>query len=81
MCYYNSIKVTLEEYNQLKGLETVVAFLNEEFAIHKGFDYGDYPIIRPNGKGHETERVKMQWGFLPPHLRNSEDVKRFPERL
>jgi hypothetical protein len=64
MCYYNSIKVTLEEYNQLKDLETVVAFLNEEFVIHKGFDYGAYPIIRPSGKDHGTERVKMQWGLL-----------------
>jgi len=77
MCYYNSVKVTQEEYKQLKELETVVAFLNEEFAIHKGFDYGDYPVIRPIGNTRDTERVKMQWGFLPPHLKNGEDVKRF----
>ena len=77
MCYYNSIKVTKEEYDELKALEKVVAFLNEDFAIHKGFDYGDYPIIRPIGKTHETERVKMQWGFLPSYLRTWEDVNKF----
>jgi len=77
MCYYNSIKVTREEYDQLKELETVIAFLNEEFAIHKGFDYGEYPVIRPIGKTRETERVKMQWGFLPGYLKTWEDVKKF----
>jgi len=77
MCYYNSVKVTREEYLELKELEKVVAFLNEEFVIHKGFDYGDYPIIRPIGKTRQTERVKMQWGFLPSYLRTSEDVQKF----
>jgi len=77
MCYYNSIKVTREEYDKLKALEKTIAFLNEEFAIHKGFDYDDYPVIRPVGKSHETERVKMQWGFLPGNLKTLEDVKKF----
>jgi len=77
MCYYNSIKVTREEYNELKELEKVIAFLNEEFAIHKGFDYGDYPVIRPIGKTHQTERVKMQWGFLPNYLKTRDDVQKF----
>ena len=77
MCYYNSIKVTREEYLELKELEKVIAFLNEDFAIHKGFDYGDFPVIRPVAGTHETERVKMQWGFLPPSLKNEEEIKNF----
>jgi putative SOS response-associated peptidase YedK len=77
MCYYNSIKVTKDEYNELKELEKVIAFLNEEFAIHKGFDYGEFPVIRPIANTHETERVKMEWGFLPTHLRTKLDVERF----
>jgi len=77
MCYYNSIKVTRDEYNELKALEKVIAFLNEEFAIHKGFDYGEFPVIRPIANTHETERVKMEWGFLPTHLRTKLDVERF----
>ena len=64
MCYYNGIKVTREEFLELKDLEKVIAFLNQDFAIHKGFDYGDFPVIRPVVGTHETERVKMQWGFL-----------------
>jgi putative SOS response-associated peptidase YedK len=77
MCYYNGIKVTRAEYIRLKELEKTIAFLNDEMAIHKGFDYGDYPVIRPTGNGAETERVLMQWGFLPGHLKTDEDVERF----
>jgi len=77
MCYYNSTKVTREEYQELIDLEKVVAFLNEDFVIQKGFDYNDFPIIRPIAGTHETERVKMQWGFLPPTLKNEEEIKNF----
>lgn len=77
MCYYNGIKVTKVEYIRLKELEKTIAFLNEEIAIHKGFDHNDFPIIRPKGQTHETERVEMQWGFLPDYLKNDEAVKRF----
>ncbi len=77
MCYYNSQKVTKEEYTALLGLETAIAFLNEEFAIHKGFDYNDFPIIKPIAGTHDTERVHMKWGFLPPSLKNEEEIKNF----
>jgi putative SOS response-associated peptidase YedK len=77
MCYYNGIKVSKEEYNRLKELEKQVAFLNEEFAIHKGFDYADFPVITPIAATHETERVNMQWGFLPDWVKTKEDVKKF----
>ncbi|HMH34964.1 MAG TPA: SOS response-associated peptidase family protein [Puia sp.] len=77
MCYYNGIKVTKAEYNRLKELERQVAFLNEDFAIHKGFDFLDFPIIRPLSGSHETERVDAEWGFLPPYLKTREDVKKF----
>ncbi len=77
MCYYNGIKVTRDEYIRLKALEKRFAFLNDEMAIHKGFDYGDYPIIRPKAGTHETERVDMQWGFLPPYVNTTEKIKNF----
>ncbi|HRO46349.1 SOS response-associated peptidase family protein [Agriterribacter sp.] len=77
MCYYNGIKVTRDEYIRLKALEKRFAFLNDEMAIYKGFDYGDYPVIRPKANSHETERVEMQWGFLPPYVNTTEKIKNF----
>ena len=77
MCYYNGRIITRQEYDELKALEKVVAFLNEELIIHKGFDYNDMPVIRPISGTHETERVRMQWGYLPSWLKDKEAVKNF----
>jgi putative SOS response-associated peptidase YedK len=77
MCYYNGIKVAKEEYLRLKELEKTIAFLNEGLAIHKGFDYADFPIIRPLRDSKETERVNMQWGFLPNRMASQESINRF----
>ena len=77
MCYYNGRRVTKDEYSRLKDLEKTIAFLNGELAIHKGFDYQDFPVIRPIAGSHQTERVDMQWGFLPSYLKNQEEVGKF----
>ncbi len=77
MCYYNGIKVARTEYDRLKDLEKQVAFLSEELAIFKGFDYNEFPVIRLLPGTHETERINMQWGFLPSWLKNKESVDKF----
>ena len=77
MCYYMGIKVTREEYNQYKALEEKVAFLSEGYAIYKGFDFNMCSIIKPIAGSRQTERVKMQWGFLPSYLKNQEAVQKF----
>lgn len=77
MCYYNGIKVTREEFTRLKALEKKIAFLGNELAIHKGFDYGDFPVIRPKANSKETERIAMQWGLLPPYVNTTEKIKNF----
>jgi putative SOS response-associated peptidase YedK len=77
MCYYNGRRVTRQEYDELKSLEVVLAHLSEDLVIYKGFDYNDISVIRPIAGTHETERVKMQWGFLPNGLKTKEDVNKF----
>src|SRR5262249_51994343 len=77
MCYYNGIKVTKDEFIRLKALEKRFAFLGEDLVIHKGFDYGAYPVIRPKANSKETERVEMQWGFLPFYANTTEKIKKF----
>lgn len=77
MCYYNGRKVTRAEYIRLKELEKQVAFLNEELAIFKGFDFNDFPVLRSKPETHETERIDMEWGFLPPWIKSKEEAKRF----
>jgi putative SOS response-associated peptidase YedK len=77
MCYYNGIKVTKEEHIRLKALERKFAHVSESLAIHKGFDYGDFPVIRLKANSKEKERVEMQWGFLPPYVNTTEKIKNF----
>lgn len=77
MCYTITKKLSQSEYAQHQESGNKCAFLNSEFAIYKGFDHNTYLVERKVGDSHTTERVKMQWGFLPPYLKNYEDVKRF----
>src|SRR5690349_20407051 len=77
MCYYYGRIVSKTEYDRLIEMEKMVAFLNQEQVIYKGFDHNFVDIIRPIPGTQQTERVKMQWGFLPSYLKNEEDVKRF----
>lgn len=77
MCYYNGIKVTREEFIRLKALERRFAFLNEERVIHKGFDYGNYPVYVVDPATNEMERVEMEWGLLPPWANTAEKIKNF----
>ena len=77
MCYLTGIKTSPSEYFELLQSTERYGFLNEELAIYKGFDYNMYPVLRPIENSRQTERVKMQWGFLPPWLKTAEDVKKF----
>jgi putative SOS response-associated peptidase YedK len=77
MCYLTGRKITETEYQELLELNERLGFLDEELVICKGFDYNTYPVIRAKANSRETERVKMQWGFLPFYLKTKEDVKRF----
>jgi len=52
-------------------------FLGSDLAIYKGFDHNMHLVERPIADSHQTERDKMQWGFLPPYLKTAEDVKKF----
>ena len=77
MCYYNGIKVSKDEYIRLKSLERKIAFLGVDLAIHKGFDYGDFPVKRLKANSKETELVEMQWGFLPAWANTTEKIEKF----
>ncbi|HVG14295.1 MAG TPA: SOS response-associated peptidase family protein [Chitinophagaceae bacterium] len=77
MCYSTSRKITQPEYLEHLQSGERYSFLGGELAIYKGFDHNMHLVDRPIENSHKTERVPMQWGFLPPYLRTAEDVKRF----
>ncbi len=77
MCYLTGRKISTSEYFELLQNGERHAFLNQELAIYKGFDYNMYPVDRPFENSRQIERVNMQWGFLPSYLKTVDDVKRF----
>ena len=77
MCYTTTRKISNTEYFEHLSSGEQHAFLNEGLAVYKGFDFNMHLVDRPVDGKHQTERVKMQWGFLPPYLKTAEDVKKF----
>lgn len=82
MCYYNGKKVSYNEWVRLKDLEKQISSVQgSEKQVHKGFDYEDWPIIKPIGK-FDWEKVEAEWGFIPNKwrgypLKNRETVKKW----
>ncbi len=71
MCYYNGRKVSYAEFVRLKNLEKQIKSLKDGKQVHKGFDYEDWPVIKPVGK-FDYEQVDMEWGFIPDKWRGKE---------
>jgi putative SOS response-associated peptidase YedK len=77
MCYFTTKKISQAEYFEHLESGNRYAFIDPEYAIYKGFDHNMCVVERRVGEAHETERVSMQWGFLPSYLKREEDVKKF----
>ena len=78
MCYYNGVKVTLSEYIRLKQIEKQLRGLQLKTKINKGFDYSDWPIIKPiPGTENDISIELAQWGFLPDMVHNQRGIETF----
>ena len=78
MCYYNGQKVSRAEFIKLLQLEKAVKnydFLNR--AVHNGFAYSPIAVLKINAEETNFDIVQMEWGFLPPYLKNREKVAQF----
>jgi putative SOS response-associated peptidase YedK len=79
MCYYNGIKVSRGEFLRLKEIEKELNLSKLMRPMQSGFEYKEWPIIKPNEDYCDWEQVEMEWGFIPHYLQNREAVKRFRE--
>ena len=65
MCYYNGIKVTKLEYIELMQMEKdIKKFITSDMTLVNGFNYGDYPIIKPLDGAKDFEIKLAHWEFL-----------------
>ncbi len=76
MCYYNGIKVPRDEYIRLMRLEkevkAIAAMLTKP--LYSGFEYKNYPIIKPVNGGKEFEIVEAHWEFISSWNKTWSDV-------
>jgi putative SOS response-associated peptidase YedK len=77
MCYYNGVRVSRSEFIRLKEIEKELKLHNLMRPVTSGFDYGNWPVIRPNADNCDWDIVEMEWGFIPSYLRNRDAVNKF----
>lgn len=71
------VKINYGDFIRLKQLEKTIPFDDRNRPVQSGFEYRDWPVIKPNAEYCDWEIVKMEWGFIPRYLKNRESVNRF----
>jgi putative SOS response-associated peptidase YedK len=78
MCYYNAVNVSLAKSIRLNGEEkSLEGIASAHQPLVSGFDYGLSPVLKKSEDSAGFEIAEMEWGFLPPYLRNREQVDKF----
>jgi putative SOS response-associated peptidase YedK len=80
MCYINGVRVSLKDFIEYKEKQKELKHLNEMLLLQpakRGFDYSDWPIIKPSVDGKDWDVVAMEWGFIPSLIMSREEVVKF----
>lgn len=72
MCVYNGRRVTRAEYIRLKKREKEIGAALDG-SIGHGYDYGDWPIVRPTTSGN-INIARAKWGFISPLAKVEDDI-------
>ncbi|MEP7375891.1 MAG: SOS response-associated peptidase family protein [Chitinophagaceae bacterium] len=81
MCTYNGCRVTRTEYIRLKAIEKEIKNLRLNRPAQNGFDYRDWPIIKPLYGGKDFEIKMAHWEYIPNSVQDHEDLKRAREKI
>jgi len=79
MCFYNGIKISRADHIRLKDMEISLSEYDLSLLkpLQSGFDFGDWPVIRPTRDDNHAELMLMHWELIPHYLRTWGDVERF----
>lgn len=79
MCYYNGVRVSLSEFIKLKNEEKELNIYKEMLwrPLQSGFDYGEWPIVKPSADYSNWDIINAEWGFIPTYLHTREQVNKF----
>jgi putative SOS response-associated peptidase YedK len=75
MCYYMGCRVSKAEYIRLLGIEKEIKNLQLNRKVQKGFDYRDWPIIKPINNGKDFEIKNVHWEYIPEFICDEVQLK------
>lgn len=68
MCYWQGCKVTRAEYIRLLAIQKEVKNLRLNRPVQNGFDYRDWPIIKPIAGKKDFEISEVHWEYIPQNI-------------
>lgn len=74
MCYYNGIRVSRAEFIRLMAIEKELKNLKLMKRVQSGFDYSDWPIIKPVFGKKEIEIVNAHWEYIPSFIQDEYEL-------
>jgi putative SOS response-associated peptidase YedK len=78
MCFFIGINISRAKHIQLKDMEVEIKdFQAMMRVLQSGFDFGDWPVIKPLDGGKDIELCTMHWEFIPHFFKSMADVDAF----
>jgi putative SOS response-associated peptidase YedK len=81
MCYYMGQKVTRAEFIRLMAIEKELRNLKLNRKAYNGFEYKDWPIIRPIEAGKDFVIENVHWEYIPGSFQDEHDLVRFRQQF
>ena len=75
MCYCQGCKVTRGQYIRLLAIQKEVQDLRLFRPVQKGFDYRDWPVIKPIAGKKDFEIKEVHWEYIPENIFNVQQLQ------
>lgn len=79
LCFYNGIQISRAEHIRLMELEKSIRdyHLSLDRPMQSGFDFSDWPVIKPVDGGNDMELAMMHWELIPFYFKTWAEVEKF----
>jgi len=79
VCFYNGINISRAEHIRLMDLDKTISdyHLSLNRPMQSGFDFGDWPVIKPLDGGNDMEPVMMHWELIPHYFKTWPELESF----
>ena len=75
MCYWQGNKVTRAEYIRLLAIEKEIKNMRLNRPVQSGFEYKDWPILKPVAGKKDFEIKEAHWEYIPQNIHNVQQLQ------